>query len=97
MSASRWTSGIAVATAACALIGARGGAALAASPAGPTPREAVQFADLAARQNPAGAQLTVGGLVRWQGAPDPNHGVPAERREVGAALGINPAYAQASL
>ncbi|MBI5015339.1 MAG: hypothetical protein HZB55_07585 [Deltaproteobacteria bacterium] len=88
---------LAVIAAAGILIGTCSGVAAAGDAAAQPPPETVGYADLVVHQNPAGLMLMVGGHRRWSGPPDPAYGIPAEHRQVGWALGINPAYARASL
>lgn len=61
-------------------------------------REQTTFhADIIARGNPTGVMLISGGLHRWSGLIDPEYGITATYKQLGATLGVNPAYAQATV
>lgn len=59
--------------------------------------ETVYQADIAGRMNPDGIMLSLGGFRRWSGALDLEYGIPSSYHQLGLSLGVNPAYAQASL
>jgi hypothetical protein len=57
----------------------------------------VYHADIFGRMNPSGIMLTLGAFRRWSGLLDPEYGMPSSYQQLGIALGVNPAYAQASI
>ncbi len=54
-------------------------------------------ADLVGEANPEGVMLVVGGFRRWIQEFDRTYGIPASYLQAGGMLGVNPAYAQASV
>jgi len=62
-----------------------------------SPIETVLHADALGFVNPEGPMLVVGAFRRWINEFDPVHAVPSSYLQAGTTLGINPAYAQASI
>lgn len=59
--------------------------------------QTIFHADVVGRGNPTGIMLLTGGLLRWNIINDPELKIPDSYTQVGAILGINPAYAQVSV
>ena len=74
-------------------------AAVMLAPARPVAEEALTtvFADVVGRYDPAGVMVSAGGARRWSQHDEPSLMTHGRYAQLGATVGVNPAYAQGSL
>lgn len=66
-------------------------------PPGKSAIETTVHADVVGAVNPDGAMVLLGAFRRWISQFDNVHGIPSSYLQAGTMLGLNPAYAQASI